>query len=56
MGDVTLVPLDMIAVACMAYVVIALLWQLGGRAVTRSVVTLYRKLLARPIAFGWLRR
>jgi undecaprenyl-diphosphatase len=52
-------PLDMFgaaAVACVAYVLIAPLWHLAGMTLTRSAIVLYRKLLARPIAVGWLRR
>ncbi|WP_321782197.1 phosphatase PAP2 family protein [Burkholderia pyrrocinia] len=52
-------PLDMlgaVAVACATYVLIAPLWVLAGRAVTGIITRIYRKLLARPIASGWLRR
>jgi undecaprenyl-diphosphatase len=51
-------PLDMVgavAVACVAYALIAPLWRLAGTPVTRSAIELYRKLLAKPIARGWLR-
>ncbi|HHT8903430.1 phosphatase PAP2 family protein [Burkholderia cenocepacia] len=52
-------PLDMLgaaAVACATYVLIVPLWHRAGDAVTRVIVLTYRKLLARPIASGWLRR
>jgi undecaprenyl-diphosphatase len=52
-------PLDMTgaaAVACASYVLIAPVWHLAGSAVTRWVIVLYRRLLARPIDLGWLRR
>lgn len=51
-------PLDMIgalAIACVAYVIMAPLWHLGGPGVTRSAVASYRKLFARPIGLGWIR-
>jgi len=47
-------PLDMagaIAIACVAFLLVIPLWRLGG---TRSLVMLYRKLLAWPIGRGWL--
>ncbi|SOF00169.1 PAP2 superfamily protein [Burkholderia sp. OK233] len=50
-------PLDMIgavAVACVAFLLIAPLWRVGGAMLTRSLVTVYRKLLAWPIERGWL--
>ncbi|WP_128598657.1 phosphatase PAP2 family protein [Paraburkholderia kirstenboschensis] len=52
-------PLDMvgaIVVACLAYALITPLWRIGGRSVTLLAIGLYRKLLTRPIALGWLRR
>ena len=52
-------PLDMlgaVVVAGVAYFLLAPLWDLGGAAVTRWAIALYRKLLARPIDLGWLRR
>lgn len=52
-------PLDMlgaVVVAGVAYFLLAPFWALGGAAVTRWAIALYRKLLARPIALGWLRR
>ncbi|MEZ0601117.1 phosphatase PAP2 family protein [Paraburkholderia sp. IW21] len=50
-------PLDMVgavAVACIAFLLIAPLWRAAGTPVTRSLVTAYRKLLAWPIKRGWL--
>ncbi|RKE37859.1 undecaprenyl-diphosphatase [Paraburkholderia sp. BL23I1N1] len=50
-------PLDMVGalgMACVAYLLITPLWQLGGSVVTRGLVTVYRKLLAWPIGRGWL--
>jgi undecaprenyl-diphosphatase len=50
-------PLDMVgavAVAVVAFLLIAPLWRLLGASVTRSLVALYRKLLAWPIGRGWL--
>jgi undecaprenyl-diphosphatase len=44
------------AVACVTYVLIAPVWQFAGIAVTRWVILLYRKVLARPINLVWLRR
>src|SRR5260370_496363 len=52
-------PLDMfgaVVVACVAYVLIAPLWHLAGSAVTRRAIVVSRRLLARPIALGWLCR
>ena len=52
-------PLDMLgaaAVVCVSYVLIAPLWRLGGSTLTRWAIAVYRKLVARPIALGWLRR
>ncbi|KLU22388.1 PA-phosphatase [Caballeronia mineralivorans PML1(12)] len=52
-------PLDMFgaaAVAGVAYALIAPIWHLAGSAVTRWLIVVYRKLLARPIDLGWLRR
>ncbi|HDR9762071.1 TPA: phosphatase PAP2 family protein [Burkholderia cepacia ATCC 25416] len=52
-------PLDMlaaVAVAGAACVLIAPLWALAGRALTGTIIQIYRQLLARPIASGWLRR
>lgn len=52
-------PLDMIgavAVACAAYALTAPLWRLAGILVTHLAIALYRRLLARPIGLGWLRR
>ncbi|CAE6744056.1 phosphatase PAP2 family protein [Paraburkholderia haematera] len=50
-------PLDMVgavAMACVAYLPITPLWQIGGSVVTRGLITVYRKLLAWPIGRGWL--
>ncbi|MFM0207094.1 phosphatase PAP2 family protein [Paraburkholderia sediminicola] len=50
-------PLDMVgavAVACVAYLLVAPLWRLGGAMVTRCLITVYRRLLAWPIGRGWL--
>jgi PAP2 superfamily. len=50
-------PLDMVgavAMACVAYLLITPLWQIGGSVVTRGLITVYRKLLAWPIGRGWL--
>jgi undecaprenyl-diphosphatase len=52
-------PLDMpgaVVVAGVAYFLLAPFWNFGGAAVTRCAIALYRKLLARPIDLGWLRR
>ncbi|MDD1494067.1 MULTISPECIES: phosphatase PAP2 family protein [Burkholderia] len=51
-------PLDMIgavAVACATYALVAPLWKLSGTLMARAMIVLYRKLLAWPIARGWLR-
>lgn len=50
-------PLDMagaVAMACVAFLLIAPLWRVGGTMMTRGLVTVYRKLLAWPIGRGWL--
>ncbi|PMS21555.1 hypothetical protein C0Z18_06705 [Trinickia dabaoshanensis] len=44
------------AVASATGVLIAPLWHRAGDAVTHVIILAYRKLLARPIASGWLRR
>lgn len=52
-------PLDMlgaVAVAGVAYVVISPLWRIAGDTFTNQAAQLYRAVLARPIAFGWIRR
>lgn len=52
-------PLDMVgavAVAGMAYGVIAPLWRMAGNTLTDHAERLYRAVLARPIASGWVRR
>lgn len=51
-------PLDMlgaVAVAATACVVSAPLWRISGAVFTRGAVRVYHKVLAFPIAFGWLR-
>jgi undecaprenyl-diphosphatase len=51
-------PFDMagaVLIACAAYVVVMPLWSLAGGAVTDLSIALYRKLLAWPIARGWMR-
>jgi undecaprenyl-diphosphatase len=53
------IPLDIvgaIVVACLAYALITPLSRIGGTPMTLSAIGLYRKLLARPIGLGWLRR
>ena len=52
-------PLDMVgavAVAGVAYVVISPLWRMAGDTITNLAEQLYRTILARPIASGWVRR
>ena len=52
-------PLDMVgavAVAGVAYVVILPLWRMAGDTLTNLAERLYRTVLARPIASGWVRR
>ena len=52
-------PLDMVgavAVAGVAYVVISPLWRMAGDTCTNLAERLYRAVLARPIASGWIRR
>lgn len=51
-------PLDMVGafgVAGMSYALIASIWQIGGSRVTALAVQVYRGVMARPIAWGWLR-
>lgn len=51
-------PLDMVgavAVASVAYVVILPLWRMAGDTITNLAEQLYRTILARPIASGWVR-
>lgn len=51
-------PLDIVGavvVAISVYVVLAPLWKLGGEPTSRAIIVVYRKILARPIAVGWLR-
>lgn len=52
-------PLDMVgavAVASLAYLITLPLWQIGGAGFTTYAEQLYRKIFARPIASGWVRR
>lgn len=51
-------PFDMIGaaiVAWLAYVIGSPFWRLGGMAVTRALIAMYRKVLAIPIGLRWLR-
>lgn len=51
-------PLDMagaVVIACVAYIVVTPMWSRAGGAATDLTVLLYRKLLAWPIARGWMR-
>ncbi len=51
-------PFDMagaVVIACVAYSVVRPLWSLAGSAATDLTILLYRKLLAWPIARGWMR-
>jgi hypothetical protein len=45
-----------VAVAAVAYGVIVPLWRMVGEAITSVAERLYRAVLARPIASGWVRR
>ncbi|RDK01080.1 phosphatase PAP2 family protein [Paraburkholderia lacunae] len=50
-------PFDMVgavAIACLAFLLVAPLWRLGGAMVTRGLIVLYRTLFAWPINRGWL--
>jgi undecaprenyl-diphosphatase len=50
-------PFDMagaVAVACVAFLLIAPLWRWFGASATHALIAVYRKLLAWPIARGWL--
>ena len=52
-------PLDMVgavAVSAVAYAIVSPLWRMAGDALTVLAERLYRTVLARPIAAGWLRR
>ncbi|WP_432263089.1 phosphatase PAP2 family protein [Cupriavidus sp. TMH.W2] len=52
-------PLDMVGavvVAGVAYALIAPLWRMAGNTLTDLAERLYRAILARPIASGWVRR
>ncbi|ACC76182.1 phosphatase PAP2 family protein [Paraburkholderia phymatum] len=51
-------PFDMLGaalIACVAYVLVWPLWSLAGNAAADVTIVLYRKLLAWPIARGWMR-
>jgi undecaprenyl-diphosphatase len=51
-------PLDMVGGAVVAWLACVLgrpFWMIGGPFVTRTLIALYRKLLALPIRLGWLR-
>jgi len=51
-------PLDMVGavvVAALACMLGSPLWRIGGMAVTRALIAVYRKILARPIEQRWLR-
>lgn len=52
-------PLDMVGAVAVAGVVwlgISPIWRVGGERCTAQVIEIYRTLLARPIALGWIRR
>lgn len=52
-------PLDMVGgagVAALAYALLAPLWRWAGEPLTNRAERLYRAVLARPIAAGWVRR
>lgn len=52
-------PFDMlgaVVVACVAWMGIALVWPLVGSILTQQIELLYRALMARPIAWGLIRR
>lgn len=52
-------PLDMVgavAVACTVWLGINPVWRLLGERITTLVTAIYRTVLARPIALGWMRR
>ncbi len=51
-------PLDMagaVGVVCIVWAGINFVWSMTGDAVTRKVEQIYRAVLARPIALGWIR-
>jgi undecaprenyl-diphosphatase len=51
-------PLDMlgaVALACLAYAVLAPIWWSFGTALTDALIAFYRRLFATPIRLGWLR-
>ncbi len=52
-------PLDLaggVVVAGVTYVLVAPVWRTAGAARVNGAEQLYRTLLARPIAAGWVRR
>lgn len=52
-------PLDMlgaVGVACIAYALVSPAWRKLGDGQTQFLVGLYRKAMARPIEWGWVRR
>lgn len=52
-------PLDMVGavvVAGFAYAVVSPFWRKVGRLITELIEAVYRKILARPILMGWIRR
>jgi undecaprenyl-diphosphatase len=51
-------PFDMVGVVCVAagsYAVVTPLWRTLGAPITDVVERLYRRILVRPIAMGWIR-
>lgn len=52
-------PLDMlgsVGVACFSYAVVSPIWRHAGNQVTECIEKLYRNIMARPIAWGLVRR
>lgn len=52
-------PMDMLGafgVACLSYVVLSPAWRKAGDNLTEALEWLYRKVMARPIAWGWVVR
>ena len=52
-------PLDMlgaVGVACFSYAVVSPIWRHTGNQVTEFIEKLYRNIMARPIAWGLVRR
>jgi len=50
-------PLDMagaVIIACAAFVIVMPLWSRAGESLTRALIAVYRKVLAWPIAQGWI--